>query len=157
MPWEGVKGLCTLVWGYSGSHGQASVAWERKDGFLSICRRTSLLGRTLGNHHQERKQTRNLPYIKSRGLNEFVKMAHKATPPPGGRGAALQKMWPQVRQNLACGIIIRLHLVPRTLGNISLQQLFPGDRLGENLPFQPEIIVHLEVLREVYPLAQDTL
>ncbi|TNN85603.1 hypothetical protein EYF80_004236 [Liparis tanakae] len=35
--------------------------------------------------------------------------------------------------------------------------LFPGNGFGEDLPLQPEVIVHLEVLGQVHPLSQDTL
>lgn len=39
----------------------------------------------------------------------------------------------------------------------SLQQLLPGDGFGEDLPLQPEVVIHLEVLGQVDPLPQDAL
>lgn len=39
----------------------------------------------------------------------------------------------------------------------SLQQLLPGDGPGEDLPLQPEVVVDLELLGQVHPLAQHAL
>lgn len=39
----------------------------------------------------------------------------------------------------------------------SLQQLLPGDGPGEDLPLQPQVVVDLEILGQLHPLAQHAL
>lgn len=45
----------------------------------------------------------------------------------------------------------------RTSVGFSLQQFLPRYGVGENLPLQPEVVVHLEVLGQLHPLAQNAL
>lgn len=39
----------------------------------------------------------------------------------------------------------------------SLQEFFPGNGFGKDLPLQPKVIVHLEVFGKVDPLSQHAL